>query len=88
MANGYFRIDTGAALTPYLGAGVGGAVIDVRALSDGSIDWFRAHDVQFAYEGIAGISYTVGARTSLGFEYRFFATTTPSFTDDPSGGGA
>ena len=48
--------------------------------------WFRANDIQFAYQAIAGVSLAVGKNTSLGFEYRYFGTTTPTFTDDPGGG--
>ena len=88
MVNGYFRLSSQSHFTPYVGVGIGGALIDVEALADGNVDWFRANDVQFAYQGIAGVSYAIGAKNSVGIEYRYFGTSTPSFTDDPSGGGA
>ena len=47
----------------------------------------RANPTRFAYQAIAGVSYALTERVSLGIEYRYFATTDPSYSDNPGGGG-
>jgi len=86
MVNGFYDIDTGGPFTPYFGAGVGGAFVDLvnfatppgtPELSDG--------DFQFAYQGIAGVGYKLTQSVSLGVEYRFFGTLDPKFEDNVVG---
>jgi opacity protein-like surface antigen len=79
MANGYYDIQTGSAITPYIGAGLGVARVSqdsnfnvggVAFTSDGK-------DTVFAYQAILGVAYPVADKTTLGVEYRYFATENP-----------
>jgi OmpA-OmpF porin, OOP family len=73
MANGYYDFDLGLPVTPYVGVGVGAAIVTLHFV--GSED----SDTVFAYQGIVGISYPVAPTASLGVEYRYFATADPNF---------
>lgn len=63
MANGYVDIPTGTVVTPYVGAGVGMARVDM----DGA-------ETLFAYQGMAGISLDVSPQTSFVLGYKYFAS--------------
>lgn len=69
MANGYYDIPLGWRVTPYIGAGVGGAVVSVDA--DGIVD---ESEVVFAYQGIAGLSYRINDELAIKGDYRYLAT--------------
>ncbi len=69
MANGYYDIPLGWRVTPYVGAGAGGAVVSVDA--DGIVD---ESEVVFAYQGIAGLSYKINDELAIKGDYRYLAT--------------
>jgi opacity protein-like surface antigen len=81
MINGYYRFDTGTLVTPYLGVGIGSAFLNIDAGPKGG-QKFNDWDTEFAYQAIAGVSFAVMQQTSVGIEYRFFGTTTPTFQDN------
>jgi opacity protein-like surface antigen len=83
MANGYYRVNTGTMVTPYIGAGVGGALLSIDAESVGGN--FSDTDFQFAYQAMAGLALEITPQLDAGLEYRYFATTTPSFSDVTGG---
>ena len=83
MANGYYRVNTGTMVTPYIGAGVGGALLSIDADSVGGN--FSDTDIQFAYQAMAGLSLEITPQLDAGLEYRYFATTQPSFSDATGG---
>lgn len=74
MVNGYYDIKTGTKWTPYIGAGVGGAVFDLglNAMDD--------NDVTFAYQGIAGVAYRLNDNLSIKADYRYFSAIDPEFS--------
>ena len=86
LANVYYRIDTGTDFMPYVGGGVGISLLDLD-MKRGDEGRFHAldTDTQFAYQGIAGLAYTITRHWSVGVEYRFFGTQDPSFVDHPDG---
>jgi opacity protein-like surface antigen len=86
LANVYYRLNTGTAVTPYIGGGVGISLLDLD-MKRGEEERFHAldTDTQFAYQGIAGLDYAIAPHWSVGAEYRFFGTTDPSFIDHPDG---
>jgi len=86
MANGYYRLDTGTFVTPYIGGGVGGALLVVDA--DSGSGNFSDDSIEFAYQAMAGVAAEITPQVSAGLEYRYFATTSPSFSDSVAGGGA
>ena len=81
MGNAIFNLDTGTRLTPFVGAGMGLAVLEVDAQPDGGGD-FKDSDTQFAYQAMAGVSFQVSSHLHLALEYVYFATTSPTFAAD------
>jgi opacity protein-like surface antigen len=86
LGNVYYRLHTGTDFTPYVGGGVGISLLDLD-MKRGDAGWFHAldTDTQFAYQGIAGVSYAFAPHWSLGAEYRYFGTQDPSFIDHVDG---
>ncbi len=80
MANTIYSLDTGTALRPYVGAGVGAAItnFDVGHAGTGAaLPSLGDSDASFAYQGIAGMEYDIGSGLGAGVEYRYFATQDP-----------
>jgi opacity protein-like surface antigen len=80
MANLLYDFNTGSAITPYIGAGLGVARIkfDDSGRHNGAIVDDR--DTTLAYQGILGIAYNFSQSLSLGLDYRYFAALDPSFS--------
>lgn len=74
MLNAYWDIETGTRFTPYLGAGLGTAYVDVDT-TGGDDNW------EFAYQGMAGANFAIDPRWTVGAEYRYFGTTEVGSTD-------
>lgn len=75
-------IPTGTALTPYVGVGLGGVQVrvnDVAAPGFGRVD---DSEWKLGYQGIAGLSYALTDKLALRGDYRYMATTSPTFTAD------
>ncbi len=70
MVNGYYDVDTGSPWSPFIGAGIGWAKVDLStpALPLGDND-----DV-FAYQFMAGVAYNISDQLALDAQYRFFGT--------------
>jgi len=81
MANAIVDILPNRSWTPYLGGGVGRARIALNDLQINHTNFVNKSDLQFAYQGIAGVRYQVTERLSLDLDYRYFATTDPDFKD-------
>ncbi len=88
MANGFHFFENESAVTPYVGAGAGIALMRVSALAEGNTARFRDDDIGFAYQAIFGISTRIARQTDLALEYRYSGTSKASFTDDPDGSGS
>jgi opacity protein-like surface antigen len=73
MLNGYYDFQTGSALTPYVGAGIGWARHDI---DDADVD-----DSVFAYQATLGVCWALNDTMALDFAYRYFATADPEFGD-------
>lgn len=74
MTNLYYDISTPTAVTLYLGAGIG--VVATRfskATSNATVLWTEGHDVDFAYQAIAGLGTRLSDTTSLDFTYHHYA---------------
>jgi len=86
LANGYYRLFNSSDFTPYIGGGVGISLLEFKERREGE-DTFHAFDTdtQFAYQGMAGVMYSLAPQWHLGLEYRFFGTQDPSFVDHLDG---
>ncbi|MER8481928.1 outer membrane protein [Mesorhizobium sp. M1322] len=75
LANAYVDIGTWHGITPYVGAGIGGAWVKWDTLHNSDIDGdFEHHggkDWRFAYAAMAGASYCLTDRVKLDLGYRF-----------------
>ncbi|MDK9723217.1 MAG: OmpA family protein [Rhodospirillales bacterium] len=77
MINGLWDMPVNFPVRPYLGAGIGVARINVDNVSraTGFVD---DSDVQFAYQGIAGLGWEITNNWRANLDYRYFATLDPS----------
>ncbi|HFQ88805.1 MAG TPA: porin family protein [Desulfobulbus sp.] len=71
MINGYYDVDTGSAWTPFVGAGIGWAKLDLSAAPQLDIS---DNDDVFAYQFMGGVAYAINSQWSLDVQYRFFGT--------------
>lgn len=81
MANARYNFDMGWPITPFFGAGIGAALLKIDAIPDMG-GQFKDSDTEFAYQAMAGVSYALSSHVSLAVEYRYFATTNPTFEDN------
>ena len=68
MVSALYDLETGTALTPYLGFGLGAAQVKASLSGSTTRSWTPA------YQGIAGVNYDLGPDWALGLEYRYFET--------------
>jgi opacity protein-like surface antigen len=81
MLNAKYELETGGPLTPFIGAGIGAALITVDANPD-TPDAFKQSDTEFAYQAMAGINYELSSQLTLGLEFIYFAARSPTFHQD------
>ena len=84
MANSYIDIDTETPFTPYFGGGIGAAVLESSTLNAGGITIESGDDTVFAYQVMAGASYSFSEVWMVQLEYRFFGTTNPTYGNTES----
>jgi OmpA-OmpF porin, OOP family len=87
MFNGYYRFHNETPFTPYIGGGLGEAVVVLNnARPTFGLDRrpFGGTDCEFAYQGIAGVSFPIAPRLSMSAEYRYFASLRPGFEQGAS----
>ena len=73
LAQGWYDIDLGSFLTPYLGVGAGVTNLSVKLISEDDT-WFDGAAWGFAFQAGAGIGFRILAGFSLDIGYRFFGT--------------
>lgn len=64
MSNAIYNFRNTSVITPYIGAGIGVAWIDIEDFSD----------TEFAYQLLAGVALSVSKNTSITAGYRYFAS--------------
>ncbi len=81
MVNVLYDFATGTAFMPYIGVGIGGAMVNYDGLRGGIGNGLRVSgdDTVFAAQGILGVAYQVAPQWRLGLDYRYFATTEGNF---------
>lgn len=81
MVNGYYDFRPDSIFSPYLGAGIGFADIDVEGLDLGSAGTLDDDDSVFSYQLIGGVSYQATATIDLFGELRYLATEDAEFSN-------
>jgi outer membrane protein OmpA-like peptidoglycan-associated protein len=79
MTNAIYDFNIGWALTPHIGAGVGAVILHDAVGIRGVGTIVRSTDLQFGYQGIAGIRYNINPSLAFDLDYRYLATTDPTF---------
>lgn len=77
LASGYFDFKNSSPLTPFVGAGLGVAKLeleDVRYTHSLSGTGIEEDETLFAYHLDAGVNYALTSALSLDLKYRYFAT--------------
>jgi len=81
MGNIIYDVPTSIGVTPFVGAGIGGARVELRSFGptgnraetpDGTTT--TGSKIVPAYQGIAGVNYSVTDNIAVGLTYRYFAT--------------
>ncbi|PWR21389.1 OmpA family protein [Zavarzinia aquatilis] len=80
MLNVLYDFENSSRFTPYIGVGAGAAWVYANEIVGGGVT-VDDDDVQFAYQGIAGVKVAITTGLSLFVDYRYFATLDPSFKD-------
>lgn len=74
MANVYHDFATSSRLRPYIGGGLGVAVVNFSDYGIAAVpDVLDDEDTTFAWQLMGGVSYDITDRLSLGIEYRYFS---------------
>ena len=79
MTNVLYDFTLGFPITPHFGFGVGAANVFDGLKLPGIGQLFNNSTWQFGYQGIAGIRYNLNPTLTLDLDYRYFATTQPTF---------
>jgi OmpA-OmpF porin, OOP family len=83
MGNVIYDVPTSIGVTPFVGAGIGGARIEARSLGpDVRNAVASGSKIVPAYQGLAGVNVGVSDNVSVGVTYRYFATDKASITSD------
>ena len=73
MINLYKDFHNSSAVTPFIGAGIGGANVDIEI---DALGW-NNDDTVFAYQVALGISFNITDAAKIDLSYRYFDTTDP-----------
>ena len=82
MANVFYTFSTGTAVSPFVGGGIGVAVLglDVESVAGVALP-FDETDTVFAYQIGGGLAYAVNTHVTMDMSYKYFATEDPEFKD-------
>ena len=81
LANLWYDIDIGSALTPYLGAGIGIRHIEFSGGSNNASAEGNDSDITFGFQAGGGLGYRLGELWTLSLDYRYQDGEDPEFRD-------
>lgn len=82
MFNGFWDLETGSPMTPYLGAGIGLANVSYDdVVDDVGAPFIDDDDTVLAFQFAAGLAFEVTPVLTLDLGYRYFATDDPELED-------
>jgi OmpA-OmpF porin, OOP family len=87
MTNVLYDFDLGWPVTPHIGAGIGAVDVVENAKIAGIGAFANDDSWQFGYQAIAGATYNINPNLSVDVDYRYLATTDPTFHLAPNLGG-
>jgi OOP family OmpA-OmpF porin len=79
MTNVLYDFTVGFPITPHFGFGIGAVQISDGVKLPGIGQFIDDSTWQFGYQGIAGIRYNLNPALTLDLDYRYLATTQPTF---------
>ena len=81
LVNGYYDFKNSSKFTPFVGAGIGFAKVEVSsAISDSEgLLWTSDSDIVAAAQVSLGANYAITEKVSLDLKYRYFVTADPDF---------
>ncbi|OAN50217.1 hypothetical protein A6A04_02085 [Paramagnetospirillum marisnigri] len=74
MVNGAYYFMPQSSWHPFVGAGIGAAMVDAGTVKQNNTSVYNGDDWQFAYQGFAGVAYDINKNLELKAQYRYFAT--------------
>lgn len=78
MLNGFYDFKNRTFITPYIGGGMGVALLDLSTVTAETIRISGGDDTVFAYQLEAGFNNAINESMSFDIGYRYFSTTDPS----------
>jgi opacity protein-like surface antigen len=81
MVNVYVDFKNRSRFTPFLGVGAGFAQVSVNDLVIDGLPIADDDDTVLAYQGIAGVGFSITPAFTVDLAYKYTATEDPSFTD-------
>lgn len=82
MGNAYYDFKTNSPITPFIGAGLGYARIQVNDFNIAGFGLPDASDGAFAWQVMAGIGYAMTKEITLELAYRYFSAMNVVLDDD------
>jgi opacity protein-like surface antigen len=90
MVNAYYDFRMlSPSIIPYVGAGIGGVSVSADVTDPDPVEGGKVmddSDIVFGYQFIAGVAFPVTKQLTIDLNYRYFATTDPTFELSDSGG--
>lgn len=77
LVNGYWDLENSSLWTPFLGVGIGVAVVNPNGANSTYLP--DDYDFVFAYQVSAGLGYAINEHVTFDLTYRYFATAEPKF---------
>src|SRR4051812_27366735 len=79
LANLIYEFELGWPVRPHIGAGIGGAYLTDKISAPGLAVSASSSTWEIGYQAIGGLRYDVTPNIAIDLDYRYFATTDPTF---------